>query len=84
MPYCRKCGSKIKEESRYCPKCGYDNQAQTLVPPKLELDVGPRVGEKMFPQVMKAWWFVALIFVIIFLVGILLMFNIFSKFPFLG
>lgn len=66
------------EEVRYCQKCGFDNQAQTLVPPKLELDVGPRIGEKMFPQVMKAWWFIALIFVVILAAVLFFMFNAFN------
>jgi len=22
MPYCRKCGTEMKEDVRFCPKCG--------------------------------------------------------------
>ena len=24
MPFCRKCGNQIKDNVRYCPKCGND------------------------------------------------------------
>lgn len=82
MPYCRKCGTKMEEDARYCPKCGFDNQPQTLVPSKLELDIGPRAGEKMFPRFMKAWWFIAIISVIVLGVIIFFMFKTLSRFPF--
>jgi len=55
------------------------------VPGKLEFDVGPRVGEKIFPQILKTWWFITLIIVIAFIIMAFLMFlafnNAFTNFP---
>lgn len=52
----------------------------SFLPHKLEVDVGPRIGEKMFPQVMKAWWFMALLIAFIFIVGMIFMLIVFSRF----
>ena len=33
MPYCHKCGSEIKEENSFCPRCGTSLKATTHRPP---------------------------------------------------
>ena len=33
MPYCQKCGSEVKEENSFCPKCGASLKAAEPRPP---------------------------------------------------
>ena len=33
MPYCQKCGSEVKEENAFCPKCGASLNAAEPRPP---------------------------------------------------
>lgn len=71
MPYCRKCGAYMDEGDRFCPQCGYDNQAQTLFPSDVSIDVGPRIAQEM-PKIMeqqrKTFLYVAVLMILLFLV----------------
>lgn len=60
---------------------GEENQSKTqAIPSKLELDVGPRIAKKIFPKIMKAWWFIAILTVIVFILIIFLVIRNFSMF----
>ena len=85
MPYCRRCGAYMDEEARFCPQCGYDNQAQTLIPSSVSIDVGSNLAQEM-PRLMeqqrRTFLYVAILMILLFLgVAILSMFLMIRIMP---
>ena len=77
----------MNEGDRFCPKCGFDNwsnvenqpsaQPTSVFPSKMEIDVGPRMAEEVYPTVIAQQKSMAKTFfvltIVIFLVFLALM-----------
>ncbi len=54
--------------------------AKSINKHRIEVDAGPRIQKHIFPHVLKAWWFMAIIFIIILILIVILVFTFLSKF----
>ena len=75
----------MNEGDRFCPKCGFDNwsdlpnsppttQPASVFPSKMEIDVGPRMADEVYPKVldqqrsmMKIFFVFSIVIFIVFL-----------------
>ena len=78
MAYCRKCGNEIKEDAKFCPKCGtktdvgYVAQQQALQQQTYQPQTESVVDELVYEELAVGWQILS---VLIPLAGIIIYFN---------